>query len=171
MTPTPFWEQVAAWLAGEGAATIAAAIIGALVVVIGYATQQDKARRERRSQVYSEALRAVEDYMEAPFLIRRRDDSSTTRLHITNHLSDVQSRIAYFQAELAIYGSSRVASGYLDVVQSARKEAGPAMTAAWRMRPTRRGRDVPIHRRYSRAGTDATLKQLIKLMRADVRRS
>lgn len=44
--PTLDTTSFEAWLAGDGAATIGAAVIGALVLVFGYVVQQSIARRE-----------------------------------------------------------------------------------------------------------------------------
>ncbi|MEI3867238.1 hypothetical protein V6S02_09120 [Microbacterium sp. CCNWLW134] len=42
------------------------------VAVLGYAWQRWLARADARAVMYSEALRAVEDYAEAPFIVQRR---------------------------------------------------------------------------------------------------
>ncbi len=91
----------------DGIATIIAAVLAAAVAVCGYAIQQRMARRERRAAIYSEALRAVEDYLEAPYLVRRRDGSAANRQAITTHISDVQSRLAYHRALLEIHATPR----------------------------------------------------------------
>jgi hypothetical protein len=169
-TPNPLADLTGSWYAGDGAATILAAVIAALMVVVGYFIQQSFARRERRARAYSEAVRAVEDYMEAPFLILRRDGTVATQRQITDKISDIQSRIAYHQAELSIYASSDIASAYSELVRAARREAGSAMTAAWNAKPIRRGRAVPLGRRFLRAQSDAALHALLALMRSDVYR-
>ena len=170
-TPTPHWAgTVGSWFASDGAATILAALIAALVVVVGYFIQQGFVRKERRARAYSEAVRAVEDYMEAPFLILRRDGTLITQRQITDHISDIQSRIAYHQAELSIYASTAIATAYADLVRSARSEAGLAMTNAWNTKPTRQGRAVPLGSRFSRERSDAALSKLVALMRRDVYR-
>ena len=163
--PHPVVEN---WWAGEGAATIIAAVIAAGALIVGYFVQQGRARKERRAQAYGEAVRAVEDYLEAPFVILRRDGSLTTQRQITDHISAIQSRIAFHRAELAIYASQQISDAYAKLEAAARAEAGNAMTQAWRARPIRHGRQVPIANRYSRARSNAALAELIKLMRADV---
>jgi hypothetical protein len=52
--------------------TIIAALIAALVAVTGYMLTQAQARRERRAREFADALAAVEEYLEAPYRIRRR---------------------------------------------------------------------------------------------------
>lgn len=173
MTPTPIPPSMVTtenWFAGDGFATILAAVIGAAFVVGGYFIQQRFVRRRHRAEIYSEAVRAVEDYMEAPFLIERRDGTLVAQREITNHISDVQSRLAYYQAQLSIYAAQSIADSYSSVVKAARREAGGAMTAAWRASPTRKGKKVPLGARYSRNDTDRALALLVKKMRQDVYR-
>lgn len=158
------------WWAGEGAATIIAAVIAAGGLTIGYFVQQGRGRKERRAQAYGEAVRAVEDYLEAPFLVMRRDGTLATQRQITDHISAIQSRIAFHRAELAIYASQQISKAYARFEAAARAEAGAAMSEAWRAKPVRHGRQVPIARRYSREQSDAALAELINLMRADVYR-
>lgn len=153
---TPFgWfglEQIT-W---DGVATIAAGLIAAVVAVVGYALQQRHARKERRTVTYSEALRAVEDYLEAPYLIRRRDGSAGSRQAITTHICEIQSRLSYYSALLGMQDDrySEISSAYQALVASARAEGGSAMSAAWRDRPTRKDGDVPLGRRYDCSRSD-----------------
>lgn len=123
---------------------LGAALIAALVVMVGYHFQQQLARKERRNKAYAEALRAVEDYREAPYLIMRRDGSHAARMQIVQHVSDVQSRIDFYAYWLGLHTSEHVCDAYRHYVAAARSEAGRQMTDAWEKRPTRRDRDVPI---------------------------
>ncbi len=154
-----------AWLAGDGAATIAAAFIGASVVVAGYVIQQRAVRRERRAATYSEAIRAVEDYLEAPFLVIRREGRLESDRVLTTHISEIQSRIAYYRALLKVDAPMAVTESYDNFVRTARAEAGAAMTKAWKSKPIRRSVDVPLGRRFDRGGSDAALDALIRSMR------
>lgn len=138
----------------DGITTIAAAILAAVVAVVGYAFQQRSLRRERRAVMYSEALRGVEDYLEAPFLIRRRDGSGASRGQITGHISEVQSRLSYYSALLEMEAHHEISLAFQALVSAARAEAGAAMSEAWRDRPTRRDRDVPLGQRFDRSRTD-----------------
>lgn len=153
-------------ITGDGLATIAAAIIGAAVLVIGFGVQRRAAERERRAAIYGEAIRAVEDYLEAPFLILRREETPAVRREITTHISEIQSRIAYYRALLGVHASTRVAAAYVDFEKAARREAGQAMTKAWKSKAIKQGRDVPIQNRFSRRGSDHALQILITAMRS-----
>lgn len=152
-------------ITGDGVATIAAAVIGAAVIVIGFGVQRRAAERERRAAIYGEAIRAVEDYLEAPFLILRREETPAVRREITTHISEVQSRIAYYRALLGVHASEEVAAAYIAFERAARDEAGRAMTKAWRSKAIKQGSDVPIHNRFSRQESNRTLDLLIGAMR------
>lgn len=156
---------VVTWFGGDGVATIIAAVLGAAVVVAGYLWQQRAARHERRAGIYSEAIRAVEDYLEAPFLVLRREETKSALRELTTHISDIQSRIVYYRAMLQVYAPAKVATAYIQFVAAARTEAGSAMTAAWNTAPIRRGEDVPLGSRFSRSASDAALNHLISRMR------
>lgn len=172
--PTPMCcsgSEVPIPVVSDGVATVLAALIAAVSLLVGYFVQQGIARRVVRATTYSEAIRAIEDYMEAPFLILRRDESTAVRVQITSHVSDVQSRLAYYKAELTLQSSAAIAEAYGVAVMAARSEAGPAMTEAWNTDPVSDGRGVPIGQRWSRAETDAALEALVGFMRADVGRA
>lgn len=152
--PLPSTALTVAPFSWDGVATVIAALLAAIVAIIGYSIQQGLARKERRAVIYSEALRAVEDYLEAPYLILRRDGSASARQSITTHISDIQSRLSYYCALLEIHAHSEISTAYQALVSSARAEAGKTMSAAWRGRPTRRDKGVPIASRHDRSRSD-----------------
>lgn len=156
----------------EVATVVAAALgalIAALVVVAGYRRQKNAARREERVTVYAEALRAVEDYLEAPYLIRRRDGSHQARMDLVRHVSDIQSRIAFHRAWLQLHAASETCEAYEALVRCAKAEAGKQMSHAWRSRPTRHDRDVPLGTRLQQPLSDAARTKVLEAMRKDVR--
>lgn len=133
------WDHGAALLAAALAAFIAAG-----VAVTGYVMQQRASRRDQRAVLYAEALRAVEDYREAPYRVRRRDGSHDARRAITDHISDVQSRISFHSGWLRLNAPAPVAEAYDTYVAAARAEAGAQMTDAWAQPATVRDEDVPL---------------------------
>lgn len=173
-SPPPSTQETAGWamesITWDGTATLIAAILAAAIAIIGYSFQQTLARRERIAGIYSEALRAVEDYLEAPYLLRRRDGSDATRTSLTMHVSEIQSRIAYYSALIQIHAPKRVSSAYDNLVRAARREAGPQMTAAWKGKPTKRDRDVPLLEPFSRTQSDIERHKFICLIRGRRRR-
>ena len=164
-TSTFTWTNAATIIAGIGAALIAA-----LVAVIGYSRQQRAARRVQRATMYAEALQAVEDYLEGPYRIRRRDGSAGVRARITEAISATKSKISFYLAWLHIDASAEVAAAYEDYVLAAQREAGPQMTEAWRTRPTRKDTDVPLGRAYSRNDSDAARAKVSEAMKRDLDR-
>ncbi len=157
------------WSAADWA-TIVAAALGALVAagiaVGGYLLQQRAARRERRLTVYAEALRAVADYVEAHYLVRRHDGTPATRQAITGHISDVQSRIAFHEAWLQLHAPREVHQAFAAYVAAARTEAGAQMSAAWRSPPIKRDGDVPLSKGYSHSATDDARTAVLTAMGA-----
>lgn len=175
------WDRLLAGLDASDLATIAAALVGALaavaaaviaaaVAVRAYRNQQDETRRQQKATFYAEAVRAVEDYAEAPYRIRRRDGTAAARRELTQHLSDVKSRISFYTAWMAIHGTNTVATAYDAYVAAARTEAGQQMTTAWQSKPTRKDRDVPLGTALPRVRTDAARGALLAAMKADLGR-
>ncbi|MBC2931515.1 hypothetical protein [Nocardioides sp. zg-1228] len=149
---------------GEGTTLIGAGLAAAatiLVAVWTYAANQAAARRERRSAAFAEALRSVEDYLEGPYRIRRRDGSAQQRAEITSHLSDVKSRHNYYCGLLRLHAPARTAQAFEEFVTAAVKDAGPQMTSAWRAKPTKRDREVPLGRGYDRSRSDKAKKTVL----------
>lgn len=152
-------------LTWDGLATIIAAILATLVAVVGYSIQQRISRRERRAEIYSEALRAVEDYLEAPYLVRRRDGSASARQSIATRISEIQSRLSYYSALLEIHADSEICDAYRRLVSVARVEAGREMSEAWKSLPTTRDHDVPICTRHDRSRSDEARHSFIDVIK------
>lgn len=161
-------------LDGGGAVLVAAGaqllgtVIAALIAVgvtVTYKKQRALARRDAQDAAHAEAIRAIHDYIEAPYRIRRRDGSAAARMAVTDAISDVQSRLRYYEALLRLSSTIGVAEKYAAACAAARQEAGAAMTAAWRARPTKRDRDVPIVERYEAPNTTKRLGDLLEAMK------
>jgi len=149
---------------GDGIVTLVAALLAALVVMIGYSIQKQQAREAEQAIAYGEAIRAVHDYLEAPYRVRRRDGGSVARMAITDHLSDVQSRLAYYSTLLRVHAPKDVGAAYKQLVATAKAEAGPQLTAAWQERPTRKDQEVPLGAKFDQPLSSAALERTIDLM-------
>lgn len=151
-------------------ATVLAALIAALIAVVGYRKQQQQQqhRRDQRAVMFAEALWAVEDYLEAPYRVRRRDGSRQARMAVTDHISDIQSRISFHTGWLDLHASPQVRDAYTSYVGAAKQEAGPQIIAAWKTRPTRRDRNVPIGEPVRQPKADAGRNAVLDGMRAHV---
>lgn len=153
-------EVLAVIFSGVGTGLLAAA-----VAVLGYRHQQLTARKLARSTMYAEALRAVLDYLEGPYRVRRHDGTPEARRSIIDALSEVQSRIAFHSSWLDIDAPSLVAGAYRDLLTAARNEAGPQMTQAWALPPLTRDDQVPLGARYEQPLSNSALVLVKEAMR------
>jgi hypothetical protein len=149
---------------GDGVLTLVAAVLTAAVVMIGYSIQKSQARQAEQAAAYGEAIRAIHDYLEAPYRVRRRDGGAVARMAITDHVSDVQSRLAYYETLLRVHAPADVSAAYRQLAAAAKAEAGPQMTAAWKVRPTRKDREVPLGSKFEQPRSRAELEKTIDLM-------
>lgn len=149
----------------DGIATIAAAILAAGIVVLGFLHERRQRARSRRAEAYAGALQAVSDYLEAPYRVRRRTGTAADRFAITAHVSEIQSRLDFYSAHLALV-APKVLAGYTELVSAAKAEAGPQMSAAWKARPARRDRDVPLVVAYPHPRADTARSAVLATMKA-----
>lgn len=151
------------WLS-EAGTTIVAALVAAGIAVGGYIWQQRHTRADKRAVMYSEALRAVEDYAEAPFLVRRRQGKDA-RATVSTQISEIQSRLALSAALLTISTNTHIAKAYDHLVTITKRTAGPAMTDAWRSRRLRRDSEVPCPLPYDRSAIIEARQQYLAAIR------
>lgn len=108
------------------------ALAGALV---GLWVNGDRAERDRRRQLHARALKAIVDYGEMPFMIRRRrcedSEQSAERVRLSDHFSHVKAEISACQVLLWADGDQELATAYDDVVEVARATAGQEAHVAW----------------------------------------
>lgn len=151
-------------LTWDGWATIIAAVAAAVVAVSGYFLQRHFARQHERRTTYAEALKAVHDYLEGPYLVRRRRPGSAGRLAVAQHLSEVQSRLNYYSDLLQLQGPTEVADAYVAAVRTARQEAGDQMKGAWRKAPIRCDAQMSLRLRFPQPRTQAALADAVRAM-------
>jgi hypothetical protein len=157
------WNEGATIAAAFGAAAIAA-----VIAVIGYGHQRRAERRAERATLYGRAIAAVEDYLEGPYRIRRRDDTAESRFAITSDFSDTKTAISLHQALVEMHAPNAVSDAYNAFVAAAQREAGPQMTAAWSTHPTTIDEQVPLGKAYDRSASDEARAALILAMKADL---
>lgn len=157
---------------GALAGVVVAFVIGlaTLVITVRTATrnivaQQKENRRQERARAYAEAIRAVEDYLETPYRIRRRDGSRAVRWQLTESISDIQSRISLHEGWLAINASEEVYAAYLAFVRAAKEEAGAQMTAAWSGPVTKKDREVPLGEALEQPKSTAAKEVVVDTMK------
>lgn len=171
---TGFWAGITARDVATFAGAIATIIVGivaAVVAVKSYRTQQQETRRQQTAGFYADAVRAVEDYVECPYRILRKDGSSEARREITQHISDVKSRISFYTGWMAIRGTTQVRAAYDAFVTAAQREAGPQMTVAWESKPVKKDKDVPLRTSpLPRTATDTARTKVLAVLKADLNR-
>lgn len=150
--------------------TIMAAAIAAFIAVVGYSRQRKAERRAERATLYGNAIAAVENYLEGPYRIHRKDGSKETRFAITSATSDAKSAISLHQALLEMHAPPEVCAAYYAFVDAAIAEAGPQMTAAWMVNAITTDDQVPLGVGYARTDSDAKRATLVTTMKVDLTR-
>lgn len=155
----------------SAAATIIAACITVAGVVLGLLANSAANRRQRRAEIFAEAIRAVSDYLEGPYRVARCHNSQEQRFALTTDLSAVQGRIDAHAVLIRLHAGTRVASAYDAYVTAARQEAGKQMQDQWRRRPAKKHEDMnmPGQRPFDRTKSNAAKATLIEAMGRDVR--
>ena len=115
-------------------------IVGAIGVVASLLTtgaavwwKHRREDRDRRREHFANALVAVSQYLEFPYVIRRRgsSDPESERLRISSELKEVQAQITFYQAWLRTE-SKHGGRAYDRLVDEVRRVAGGQMNQAWR---------------------------------------
>jgi hypothetical protein len=144
------------------------AVAGAIIAaVLTYAVNQRAARRERRAKAFAEALATIEEYAEMPYRIRRRRDASMARYDLTDHISDIQARLAYHQALLQLEAPN-VANAYAGLVRATKIQAGTQMQDAWTQPLLLDDAAMNLRIRYPRDQIDAARAVTITAMRSAI---
>ncbi|MDG9725275.1 MULTISPECIES: hypothetical protein [unclassified Streptomyces] len=149
--------------------TQTAALIVPCIALLGayltYTLAQRAVRRESRAKTFAEALTTVEEYLEMPYRIRRRPESSpAVRQQLTDEVSGLLARMAFHQAWLQIEASA-VAGPYSALVATARAEAGAQMSLAWQQPPITTDCGMNLGVPYPRDRSIAARANCIAMMR------
>lgn len=155
-----------------GAEAVWVPTIAALITVAGgiwtYIRQQREKRRDHLRDLFSQALRAVADYQELPYLVRRRTaEPPMSTSEMIRHISDVQTRLDYYVARIGLE-SARVAAAYQRLVSSTRREAGSQMTEAWALPRITDDTQIPLGEAYSRDEAENAKEACLEAMQRHV---
>jgi hypothetical protein len=135
-----------------------------------YWRQQQAKHRDELRALFSDALRAVADYQELPYLIRRRSDvSPMTRSDLTRHASDVQTRLDYFVTRLDLEAPA-IGDAYRRLASATRREAGNQMTQAWAQPRLERDDEMPLGAAYTRESAEEERSLCLNVMQQYVSR-
>lgn len=159
--------QGAEFMDAAARVTLITGFATAAVAILGYWVNQHAARRERKSKTYAEALLAISDYEELPYLIRRRPDgASETRATIVQRQTEVFSRIRYNQALLDM-DSAVIGEAYRLLFTHTRRLGGPYRKEAWMEKIITSDPEIP-NSAYYPYDNEPELKLCLKAMRREM---
>lgn len=148
---------------------IVAAGLAAAVVVKGYLYDRRNKRRDDHRALFSDALEAVAEYQELPYLVRRRSDNTPmTPAELSARISAVQTRLDFFAARLSLE-SEEVGSSFKNLVRVVRSESGSQISEAWRADRLTEDSSMPLGASYPRAKGEAAKKETLEIMQAYLR--
>lgn len=145
--------------------------LGAWLATREYRRQKRDEALNRRAELYAEAIRAIEDYMEAPYMALRANDRSDSKTQVIMRINEIQSRLNLYKNLFKLHGSSSVRRGYEETLKTMRSEAGSQIRDAWKRRPPTHNRHMSSVKPFSREKTDKALDSLLESMRADLGQS
>lgn len=148
------------------------AIVGATAVFVGHIYNQRAARLHVAAQTFATAIRAVNNYADLPYRVRRRPDSDpSTRWELANRISDLHSEMDFHRAWLRIEAPP-VADAYDVLVAVVREEAGPYVKSAWHEPVIIRdsGMNLGLGSKYENPLTDDARSACIEAMRLHLRK-
>ena len=126
---------------------VAALVAGAVSLAALWATAR-RVRQERQRQLFADAFDACIAYKEFAYVVRRRaDDSAVERTRISLELSEVQKRIASYDARLRVE-APRVSAAYSKLVEVTRRISGHLIKEGWEAPP------VPVSETGNIVGLD-----------------
>lgn len=147
--------------------TIAAVIAVGVALVTRHFQLRDK-RRDDLRKVFSDALAAVADYQELPYLVRRRSEAGPmTAADLTWHASQVQTRLDFFVARLQLE-STDLGVAFEQLVRAARLETGAHLTEAWNEPRITADGGMVLGVRYRRDAANAERAACLAVMRRHI---
>lgn len=148
---------------------IVAAVLAACVVVGGYLYERRNKRRDDLRELFSDALEAVAEYQELPYLVRRRSDSSPmTTADLSARISAIQTRLDFFTARLSLE-SEEVGLTFENLVRVVRSESGSQISEAWRADRLAEDSLMPLGMSYPRSKGEEAKTETLKMMQAYLR--
>ena len=149
-------------------AALLAAILAASVAMSRYQKQKRTDRQDRMADVYAHALQAVQDYIEAPYMVLRREDTPAGNAGVSRRISEIQSRVDFSRAWMDIRAPGEVRELFDTLVRTVRREVGPQITEAWRAPARETGSDIPLGEKPDTSASDSAMAAVADAMRADL---
>ena len=143
--------------------------VSAITATAFYVASQREARQARLAQLFAEALLAVSNFQNYPFLVGRRSVGDS-RDELVKVGASVHALLDY-HADLIRLEAPAVEPYFDSVVEAARREFSPHGRAAWEMRPIEVDSDMNrgLGRLFTAEETTAATKQCVEAMRAVLR--
>lgn len=127
---------------GRWEAILIAAAVSAAVALVGIWQSARSARQDSQRRLFGEALAAVMDYREFPYIIRRRASDEQSG-EISRELSRVQGALNRYSAILAVE-SQTVGAAYAFLVEQTRAIAGSLIAQGWNRPVRERASDMRV---------------------------
>lgn len=144
---------------------IVAAVLAALVVVFGYLYDRRNKRRDDLRALFSDALEAVAEYQELPYLVRRRAQMAPmTSSELSARISAVQTRLDFFSTRLSLEANELGAS-FSEVVRTVRSESGQQISEAWRTERVVGDEEMPLGKAFPRGKGDEAKERCLSVMK------
>jgi hypothetical protein len=136
---------IADWGAPQTAALIVG-IVAAIVAMLGVWINGLRAERQRRRELYADALEATYAYREFAYVVRRRnpDNQAEERIRISEALREIQRDLKKYEALMKIERSTKVHVEYKNLVDKTREIAGGYMRDAWNAKGAERDDQMNI---------------------------
>ena len=124
---------IAAWGAPQTVVLIGG-VVAAIVAMLGVWINGLRAERQRRRELYADALEATYAYREFAYVVRRRnpDKPAEERIRISEALREIQRDLNKYEALMKIERCTAVAVAYRNLVAETREIAGGYMHDSWK---------------------------------------
>ena len=164
-----WWDQL---LSPDNVASlvigIAIAAVAAWFAVKKYGREKENDRREARADIYAQALQAVQDYVELPYYVIRREDTPAGNVAVATRISETQSRLDFHRSWILIHAPEAVRGAYSALVDTARREAGRQISEAWNRPARNEAAEMPLGEKLPTPEYNAARDALRKMMRQDL---
>lgn len=128
----PASPSTTAWLSP----TVVVAYIGFIATLLTIAANWYWSRKDRKRELYAEALSGVLEYWEFPYAVRRRrdDEPAGERIRLSESMREVQAKLAFHQAWIRTE-DKRTSQAFEQLVAQTRKVMGQRIHDAWERPP------------------------------------
>jgi hypothetical protein len=152
----------------------AAALIGAgtaaIINLLGIVAIGVRLDRQRRRELYADALEATLAYREFAYAVPRRrfDAPSEERVRISEAVREVQRELARAQSLMKIERAAAVQKAYASLVAETRRVAGGYIREAWDREPITEDKEMNVPAGLDFSAIDACERSYLDAVRGDL---